>query len=355
MTKNLKHRVGQAAKSCRWLLFGALLACSCLTSMASLTTAQDDAKTPALSDSGQRPPPTHQPTQVRLGLYLLDVLEIDDSEQTMTIDLGVSMRWTDPRLAGKAGQIIPMDDVWSPNLQLMSNKDIRLTKPKVLRVSEGGQVEYLQRYIGTMWHSSDLSHFPFDSQTFCIQLLAPLHTEKDLELIEDRERTGQADNWSLSGWHYFSGEWEKDPFYFAPAHEEFAGSAYVFSAYRKRGFYFWKVIVPICLVILMSGAAFWIDSSNSSSQISVAYTAILALVAYRFVIGNMVPAISYMTRLDRFMLGASILVVCVLIEAIWTGRVTAHGHLAKSIRIDYWSRWIFLAAFIVIGLVSFVF
>ena len=355
MTKNRQFRLGAAPKRDRWILLGALLTCGCLSGWANLAPAQTDNKTAAATDSDQRPPPTDQPTEVQLGMYLLDVVEINDSEQTITIDLGVSMRWTDPRLVDKAGQIIPMEDVWVPNLQLMSNNDIRLTKPKVVQVSQGGQAEYLQRYIGTMWHSSDLSRFPFDNQTYCIQMLAPLYTAKDLKLVEDPERTGQADGWSLPGWDYSPGGWESDPFYFGPAREDFAGAAYVFTAHRKRGFYFWKVILPISLVILMSGAVFWIDPSNSSSQISVAYTAILALVAYRFVIGNMVPAVSYMTCLDRFMLGASILVVCVLIEAIWTGRLVARGQLERSVRVDYWSRWLFLAAYILIVLISFVF
>jgi hypothetical protein len=123
--------------------------------------------------------------------------------------------------------------------------------------------------------------------------------------------------------------------------------------HRKQGFYLWKVIIPISLVLLMSAAAFWIDHSNSGSQISVAYTAILTLVAYRFLISKMVPAVSYLTLLDRFILGASILAVCVLIESIWTGRLTAQGQLAKSIRIDYYSRWFFMAGYLVILVVSF--
>lgn len=113
-----------------------------------------------------RPPPTDQPTRVSLGLFLLDVLAINDSEQTITIDFGISARWIDPRLADKAGQVIPLDDAWAPNLQMMANKSLRQTRPEVLHVNEGGQVEYLQRFIGELWHESDLSNFPFDSQTF---------------------------------------------------------------------------------------------------------------------------------------------------------------------------------------------
>lgn len=62
-----------------------------------------------------------------------------------------------------------------------------------------------------------------------------------------------------------------------------------------------------------------------------------------------------MTRLDHFMSTASILVFCVLGEAIWRSRLTARGKLPTAIRVDYWCRLVFLAAFIVIALVAFVF
>ena len=54
--------------------------------------------------ANDRPPPQDQPTQVSLGLYLLDVLDIDDSEQMITIDFGLPASWVDPRVKDKAGQ-----------------------------------------------------------------------------------------------------------------------------------------------------------------------------------------------------------------------------------------------------------
>lgn len=349
VTKRLSHFTN---KLCDRALLAALILPVILFNSAA---AQDSSQSAKGSYTADRPPPSEQSTDVLLGMYLNNVLSIDDSQQTMSIDLGISARWIDPRLADKAGELIPLDDAWNPRLELMANKDITLTKPKVLKVSEGGHVEYLQRYIGEIWHSSDLSRFPYDDQVFSIQILSPLHTPDEVNLIEDNRRTGQKKEWSLFGWKQSEGRWSNDPFYFSPSGETFAGASYSFPAQRKSGFYFWKVIVPISLVILMSCAAFWIDSSNAGSQISVATSAILALVAYRFVISNMVPHISYMTLLDRFILGASILVVCVLIESIWTGRLAAQGNVAKAIRIDRHSRYLFVLAYVFIVLVSFVY
>ena len=65
-------------------------------------------------------------------IFVLDGVEIDDSKQTITIDFGISTRWLDSRLVDKAGQVIPSEEAWVPNLQLMSLKDVRETSPKGL-------------------------------------------------------------------------------------------------------------------------------------------------------------------------------------------------------------------------------
>lgn len=301
-----------------------------------------------------RSPPSGS-VEVTLGLYLLDVVAIDDSQQTVTIDLGVSVRWVDPRLADKAGQVVLLKDTWAPNLQLMSIKDVKETRPEVLHISQGGQVEYLQRFVGEIWHSSDLSGFPLDQQVYKLQLFTPGYTPAQIRLVEDPERTGQADHWSLVGWERLPGRWIDDPFFFQPAEKEFAGAAFEFTVHRRRGFYFWKVVFPLSLVVLMAGSVFWIDASNSSSQISVAYYSCLSLVAYRFVIGAMVPEVSYMTRLDRFVLGVSVLVFFVLVAAIWTGRLHASDKVAAAKRVNFWCGWMFFTALLLISLLSFVF
>lgn len=302
-----------------------------------------------------RPHPENQPTRVALGLFLLDVLSIDDSNQTVTIDFGISATWNDPKFVGHAGEVIDLDNIWAPNLQFLSNKTLRLVRPEVVHIGDGGQVSYLQRYIGEIWHSSDLSDFPFDTQTFSIQMITPLNTPNDIEFVENKSHTGESNSWSLVGWNFLSSKWALTPYFFEPSQETYASASYVFTASRKQGYYFWKVLIPLSLVVLMSGAVFWIDASNTSSQISVGYTAILTLVAYRFLIGHMVPEISYLTRLDIFIFGASILVFLVLGEAILTGRLTAHGKINLAIRIDRCCRAIFISAFIAITLIAFVF
>ena len=82
MRKDLKRTGYQVpGRLCRVLICGSLLGC-CLA-MAGAALADDQSL------------PSDQPVEVSLGLYLLDILAIDDSEQTVTIDFGVSARWVD--------------------------------------------------------------------------------------------------------------------------------------------------------------------------------------------------------------------------------------------------------------------
>ena len=46
-------------------------------------------------------PDPSKPTRVEVGIYILDLVKIDGAAQAMSLDLVVSARWKDSRLAGR--------------------------------------------------------------------------------------------------------------------------------------------------------------------------------------------------------------------------------------------------------------
>ena len=98
----------------------------------------------------------------------------------------------------------------------------------------------------------------------------------------------------------------------------------------------------------MSWAVFWIDPTQVSSQISVSVTAILTLIAYRFALGNLLPRISYLTRLDYLLLGSTILVFLALVEVTATSRLVVLGKESLARTLDKWARIVFPAAFVAV-------
>ena len=70
---------------------------------------------------------------------------------------------------------------------------------------------------------------------------------------------------------------------------ENSGYAVEFTASRNVQHYILKVILPLVLIVMMSWAVFWIDPVTSNSQISIAVTSMLTLIAYRFAVDSQLP------------------------------------------------------------------
>jgi hypothetical protein len=103
---------------------------------------------------------------------------------------------------------------------------------------------------------------------------------------------------------------------------------------RHGAYYLLKVIVPLLLIMAMSGSVFWLDPSQAGTQIGVSTTSMLTLIAYRFSIGSEIPRVPYLTRMDEFMLAATLLVFLTLVTAVYTAYLANRDNLARASRIE---------------------
>ena len=127
-----------------------------------------------------------------------------------------------------------------------------------------------------------------------------------------------------------------------------------FDARRHLGFFVGKGYVSVAIIVFMSWIVFWIDPQAVAPRISVSVTSMLTLVAYRFLLGGDLPKISYLTRLDYFLLGTTIVVFLSLIEVTWTSTLSSRGKAEAARRIDRCSRWVFPAVFFTMSTIAFI-
>jgi hypothetical protein len=73
----------------------------------------------------------------------------------------------------------------------------------------------------------------------------------------------------------------------------------------------------------------------------VAVTAMLTLIAYRFAIGNSLPKLSYLTRMDIFIFGATLLIFVAFVKVIVEAGLVHAEKLSVASRIDGVCRWLF--------------
>jgi hypothetical protein len=234
---------------------------------------------------------------------------------------------------------------------LVNQQKVWKTFREKVEISSEGDVYYRQRVWGSFSQPLDLADFPFDRQMFTIQLAAAGYSPDEVELVQDPDSlSGIAARLSVADWKIIGWKAGSQPYETRPGEEATAGFNLSFEGKRRTGYFVTKVIIPLVLIVAMSWCVFWIDPKESGSQISVAITAMLTLIAYRFAVGSDLPAISYLTRLDKFILASTFLVYAGLVEVIITTNYAKSGKLALARAIDRWARWLFPATFVLLAL-----
>ena len=268
------------------------------------------------------------------------------------------LRWNDPRLAHNDPGMkeYALSDIWNPPLLFENQtRDLVRSLPEIVNVSPDGTVVYRQRFIGEFSQSLDLSAFPFDKGTFRIRLVTPGYPPDDLCFIPDpkaitlgmKNGIGINSHLSESDWNILSTETSSQPFIIYPS-LQVSGCSFAFTAKRNSSYFIIKVLLPLLLIVMMSWAVFWIDPTDSGAQFSMAVTAMLTLIAYRFAIDANVPKLPYLTCLDKFVLSSSLLVFFTLIQAIVTSKLAKRGDLEVARSMDRHCRWIFPLIFFLI-------
>jgi hypothetical protein len=302
--------------------------------------------------TAKRPDAWRGPTKVHFLVFVIDIDDIDDANQSFATNVYLRLRWQDSRLAspGGATRQVRLEEIWNPRV-LIANQQGKASKalPDVAQVEPDGTVIYHQRYTGNMSQPLDLSRFPMDTHSFIIHFVAAGYTDDHLEFLPDSYKTmtggSIADSLSLPDWKVVSHESLVLPY--TPVEVvHTAGFAFRFTAERYVTYYIWQVILPLAVVVVMSWAAFWVGRDNVGVRIGVATSSILTLIAQRFVLANLLPRLPYMTRLDYFTVGSTLLVFMALITVIFTAVLTGKNKDSLAHKADVAARATFPAIFL---------
>jgi len=291
------------------------------------------------------------PTAVNLELFVVDVFSISNVDQSYKVDLYVAASWNDPRLVGSSTRVLPTEDVWTPNLTIVNTRAAERLLPDVVRVGPDGEVYGTQRFIGELSARMDLREFPHDSQVLPIQVISLDYSPEEIEMRAVDGNTRGFEDFSVSGWDLTLGSASPKTLVIPGSGRQVAQVVFEINAEREVAYYSWTMYLPLSLIVMMAWMVFWVDISLTRAQIGLSTAAIFTLIAFRFSIGLMLPTVSYMTRLDQFLLGCTILVFFALGQAVIVGRLFGMQRLSRAHALSVWSRWIYLAGFIVLAVV----
>jgi hypothetical protein len=293
-----------------------------------------------------------KPTEVRVWVYLLDLVDIAGGDQSFGADVVLVAEWRDPRLAGEWEGVrnLALGSVWHPRLQCVNQRSLRSLLPDVVEVMPSGAARYRQRWSGRFWASMDLRNFPLDRQSFEVQVVAVGYRRDEVRLVpaDDSRLPAMANRLSISDWDLGYVRVEEADYEVTPGGLALSGVHLAFEGKRRLSYYGVQIVLPLAMIVLMAWSALWVDPTIAAVRMSVVVTTMLTLIAYRFALGNLVPKLPYLTRLDYFLLGSTALVFATLLYMAGASFLVARERRAFVLRTDFWGRILFPATFVLL-------
>ena len=328
----------------------------CLLALITISSGIVVAAQPATAN-GERPGAGAGPTDVEVFLYLIDIISIDGVSQSFTADLFVMLKWQDPRLASADDSVrrLPLDSVWNPRLQILNQRKLETTFPELVDVEPDGTVTYRQRVYGDFSARLDLHDFPKDRHTIGFRIVVPGYSPEEVRATPSTGESSSLMSSELSvvDWKVGNLSARPDPYEVVPGGRTIAGLTAEFGIQRYLGFYVSKAFLSVAIIVFMGFVVFWVDPGLAGPRMSVAVTAMLTLIAYRFLLGQVLPPLSYLTRMDHFLLGSTLILLAVILQVAMTTNFATTDRAARGVSWNRLSKWVFPLVFMALFVVTF--
>lgn len=192
-------------------------------------------------------------------------------------------------------------------------------------VKAGQDLLLTARFEGTFFESMELQRFPFDAQDLTMSLAINCRTS-GMTPVDIRVRPDAALNHVIEMEHFvLHTEWELEPKLSTRCHlvgsenRQFPSLDISSIVRRRPAFYMLNIVYPICLFAFLANFQFALPRYSTSDRMSMSTSLLLTSVAFKYTISSMLPAISYITILDRVLLACGGVIVLNVIEAGWLG------------------------------------
>jgi len=303
----------------------------------------------ALCSSGAAPhspllsPPLQggKPVPVDVGLFINNVISVDESKEMWQLSGELRMEWSDPRLryhgAPSSLRPYPPDAIWTPRLHISNTFTPRTSAKVDVFVRPDGQVHYSEVFWASVKTELDVHRFPFDTERLPVIFEALGSDVTNTRLIADPVLSGinPSDFTRLAQWKFRrldSGTQRIDASGFHPAHTA-VNFGLVVS--RNAQSFFWKFMVPLVAIVFLSWFAFWMPMSEyqTKDQLGISTTTLLTTVAFTLALTTFLPRVSYLTFIDGFVLVCFLWVLCTVVNVYVQTFLRSRGREAQATRL----------------------
>jgi len=304
-------------------------------------------------------------TPIEIGFTIYSVTNIDPVSQSYDADLKIFCRWhdggmaRDPDMVSLAqdgcfsnGAVLPRDanGRWPhyivkeidaalvehsrPHYQFANASDVSAVEGTLVTYlspnDKPGFVRSEERFRGTFFQQMELRAFPFHAQTLKINLRLPRRSDAGRMFVQFHNSVGpqiEMKDWvRLSEWIRYAPE--------ANTYTDSKGRArYTISIplVRRYQYYVWSILLVMCGVSFLAFVSFAINADDLPGRSSHVLTLLLTAVAFKLVISDILPKVSYWTILDIYVNCMFFMMLVIAVENGMVGLVASRApHLFEE-------------------------
>lgn len=306
--------------------------------------------------------PPQMPTNVQVGMYLISLVEISapsESFPTFKAEIFVDLEWHDPRLAFDESKIgderevfleheaeLELEQIWWPDIEFENEQGERHTESRELVIHHDGKIEYSERFQGVFTVDMHLIKFPFDHQN--LQIHAESFSWDDRYVVFEPlpEKTGYNEDFKTLEWQLHDVHAEVHTKQEVRSTEAFSEYIYSINVDRDPGFYLYKIVVPLLIIVAFNWATYWMPGEPAGVRMERGVIALLTVVAFHQIVSANLPRIGYLTFMDGVVYVAFASVGLTMLTTIWAQRQEYLGKPENVAKMDRIARVAFPVVFI---------
>lgn len=263
-----------------------------------------------LPDAISPPSAKEGPFEVKMGLYLIHIVKIDQPNQILSGLFEITMQWTDDRLTFQSKDGTPkiysgaeadkiLATMWYPDPEIVNQASKPSIQKNNLTIFPNGSLIYRYIFSADILTEFDYTRFPFDDQELRMEIQSFTYNSDQLVFKASEQHTGisqlfRSDDWIAFPITVFTGLKRA----FGYETQDRAYILYEIKLERRAEFYILRIILPFCFFIIMSTCVFWIHRTSIDRRISIVAGFMLTSVAFNFLVLNYLPSVPYKTMLN---------------------------------------------------------
>jgi hypothetical protein len=296
-------------------------------------------------------PAAAAPIEVRVGLHLDQVTNVNQKAENFSIVGNLLMSWKDEAFVFDPAECDCDEKLFSTSQFEDYTRKKRLTWPRfffhnqqgnrwiqedVFVVEPDGQVSYVERSTLTL-QAPDFNFikYPFDTQKFDVHVLSLLKDNNYVFAVDPgSNRMGKQlgeEEWKVGAHRTYVDSVQLGP---RGSHSRFT---YTFPARRHLDYYIFRIFLPLFLIVIVAYATFYMEDYGKRVDYSAAN--LMTFVMFNFTVGAELPRLGYMTFTDSILVLAFVITAVTVIANVIMKRLSVTGREGVARRWDGTVLW----------------